>query len=636
MNDGSALRSIKLQKRHKGILFMCIVAFAICAVYAGAFVLKIFPPTEGWYSYYAYLINEEGAVPYVDFELLFPPLYVYVMALFTKIFGYGIVAVRILGVLIFATTGVFACLIYEKLTKSSLFGLVGGICTVAILQCEIVQIFYDYIRFMDLCIYISVYFLLRYLDKAMLEDNVKPRFDVNILASAIFAVLASMFKQSSGLAFLLFCILALLFFAICLPAKKELFLQTGVFVGVSAVMYGIMFAFLGIKGNFSEYIKYNFVSSVDAKGGGSIGNILWGWIVRSISEMSTGKAILCIVGALLAMAAIVALMILSIKFSAKYPEEREGFDSKFAKWAHIACALVLFAFVTFAFIWRGWAVFLSNSLPTIAIPILVFCTVFFAVLSVMLIFRKKLTIRDLKAHYKYVFFSGTVFVLGFAVGTSGGIAESQVALGYAFFPIMIACMARYHKKEVTAGVVCAAILFLSSAGFGRKIDTTYMWWGLGTGKYAEQTQTCDVPLLKGIKMTPAYAKMYNNVYEAVTENTEEGDEIFVFPHMPVIYLATDRPRATNTAIQWFDVSTDAAVIDDIEVIKEKKPKVLVLLSVDEGIIKAHEKSFRSGTKSGLNVMQDFLYDFVEDENYVCVSEDEISLNYVVTVWVLED
>ncbi len=636
MNDGCALSSEQLHKRRKSILFMCIVAFAICAIYAGAFVLKIFPPTEGWYSYYAYLINEEGAIPYVDFELLFPPLYVYVMALFTKIFGYGIVAVRVLGVLIFAATGVFACLIYEKLTRNSLFGLVGGICTVAILQCEIVQIFYDYIRFMDLCVYISVYFLLRYIEKTDLMDMAKPRFSVDILISAVFAVLASMFKQSSGLAFLLFCVLALLFFAICLPRKKELFAQTGVFLATSAVMYGLMFAFIAIKGNFSAYIRYNFVSSVDAKGGGSIGNILWGWIVRSVSELSTGKAILYFVCAIFAIAAIVALIIISIKLSAKFPEEREGLESRFATWAHIVCASVLLLSVSVPFVWSGLSIFLSNSLPTIAVPILIFCTIFFAAVSVMLIFRKKLKIPDMTSHCKYIFFSGTVFVLGFAVGTSGGIAESQVALGYAFFPILIACLARYRKKEVTAGVVCAAVMFLSAAGFGRKIDTTYMWWGLGTGKYAEQTTTCDVPILKGIRMNPGYAKMYNNVYEAVTENTEEGDEIFVFPHMPVIYLATDRPRATNTAIQWFDVSTDAAVIDDIDVIKEKKPKVLVLLSVDEGIIEAHEKSFRSGTKSGLNVMQEFLYDFVEEENYVCVSEDEISMNYIVTVWVLED
>ena len=67
--------------------------------------------------------------------------------------------------------------------------------------------------------------------------------------------------------------------------------------------------------------------------------------------------------------------------------------------------------------------------------------------------------------------------------------------------------------------------------------------------------------------------MYNDVYYGVTENTVEGEEIFVFPHMPVLYLATERPRATQTAIQWFDVSTDAAVLSDIDVIKEKKPRV---------------------------------------------------------------
>ena len=631
---------------------MCVVAFVICVIYAGAFVTKTFPPTEGWYSYYAYMINEKGAVPYIDFELLFPPLYVYLMALFTRIFGYGIITVRILGTLIFATTGVFACLIYEKLTKNTLFGLVGGICTVAMLQCEIVQIFYDYIRFMDLCIYVSVYFFIRYLDKVDLESIDKPRFSASILVSAIFAVLASMFKQSSGLAFLLFCILALLFFTICLPRKKELLCQTGVFVGVSAVMYGIMFALLAVAGNFSAYIKYNFVSSVDAKGGGSMGTILVGWIIRAWREFTLVQKIIFPIIGVVSVVALIALTIGSIRLAKKFPQKQEGYDARFEKWAPAVCTLVLFLAVTVPFIWPRLASALSNSFPIVSVPVLIFSTLLFALASVALIFRKKLTFLTvaLRTHVKYLFFAGTVFVLGFAVGTSGGIAESQVALGYAFLPVLIACIARYRKKEVTAGIVCAAMLFLTCAGFGRKIDTTYMWWGLGTGRYSEQRVTCDVPLLKGIKMSPEYANMYNNVYEGVRENTEPGDEIFVFPHMPIIYLMTERPRATNTAIQWFDVSTDKAVIDDINLIKEKRPKVLVLLSVDEGVIKAHEKSFRNGEESGLNTMQTFLvgYDVGEDEenmthisgfvdkNYICISEDEISMNYIVTVWVLKE
>ena len=115
-----------------------------------------------------------------------------------------------------------------------------------------------------------------------------------------------------------------------------------------------------------------------------------------------------------------------------------------------------------------------------------------------------------------------------------------------------------------------------------------------------------------------------------------GEEIFVFPHMPILYVATERPRATETAIQWFDVATDEAVISDIDVIREKQPKVMVLCTVSEYVMSAHEASFRGGAASGLRQMQDFLYEFVEEKNYTCLSEVKVSSGYTVTVWVAPD
>ena len=102
--------------------------------------------------------------------------------------------------------------------------------------------------------------------------------------------------------------------------------------------------------------------------------------------------------------------------------------------------------------------------------------------------------------------------------------------------------------------------------------------------------------------------------------------------MPVLYIFCDRPRATNTFIQWFDVSTDAAVRADIDVIKEKKPKALVILNIDDYVISSHESNFRQDQTSGLSDMQNFLADFVVEEGYVKMTSDTISQGYTVEVW----
>lgn len=610
-------------KDHKAKISLCALTALLCAIYAGVLAGKTFSPAEGWYSYYAYLINEEGAIPYIDFELLFPPLYTYLIAFITKIFGYSIMTLRIFGVIIFSLTGIFAYLIFEKLTKKPWLALIGGIFTMSMLQSEVVQVFYDYIRIMDLNVYISIFFFLRYFDTFSAEEA-KIRPNVNIILGTVFAVFASMYKQSSGLIFLLFCFAFVIFMCICLPRKKVLLSQLGTMLGISAAMYGIMFAFVASKGAFSAYIHYNFVSSVDAKGGGSLLSVLFGWIPRSSTNLLYGALLMLIPAALF-----IAFMYLS----KKYPEESADSQNTAIRVLKIVLPVLTVISVILPLIWNSFARVVSELSGSILMYIVfIFCMLFFAVSAFALIFRKKLNISDPQSHYKHIFLSGVIFTLAYSVCTSGGLAESQIALGFAFLPIILISVASFRRKEIAIIALCGAMIFQTTYGFGRKVICTYSWWGLSTGTLPQQTETCDVPLLKGIKMSPAYATLYNNIYYGVTYNTTEDEEIFVFPHMPVLYLATDRPRATKTAIQWFDVCTDSAIIEDIDTIRQKKPKVIVMCTIGDYVIQSHESSFRLGEKSGLHEMQDFLDEFLVEENYECLSKNKIPDGYVVSVW----
>ena len=614
----------ELWKKHRCKLCLCFLTAALCAIYAGVLSNKTFSPAEGWYSYYAYLMNEEGAIPYLDFELLFPPLYTYIIAFITKIFGYAIMPLRIFGVLIFTLTGVFAFLIFDKLTKNPWLGFLGGLLTIATLQSEVVQVFYDYIRLMDLSVYISVYFFLRYIDRFRADEIGKARPDVNIIIGTVFAVFASMYKQSSGLIFLLFCFAFIIFMCICLPLKKKLLAQLYSMIGVTALMYGINFAFMASKGALGAYLHYNFVSSVDAKGGGSILSVLFGWIPRS------GRNLL--IGALLTLIPL-ALITLFIWLSHKYPAENEDVDPKFGRMFRVVFPVLAAVVAILPLLWRDYAnKFTAIPSWIIMYVVFLFSTVFFAASALVLIFRNKVKLDNTVRHHKYLFLSGVIFVLAYSVCTSGGLAESQTALGYAFVPIALMSQLAFRKREAVAFLLSALMVFQTAYGFSRKVICTYAWWGLSMGELREQTETCDVPLFEGIKMSPAYAKMYNNVYYGVINNTEPDDEIFVFPHMPILYLATDRPRATHTAIQWFDVCTDSAIIDDIDVIKEKKPKIIVMCEISDYVIDSHEASFRHGEKSGLHEMQDFLKEFVEEEDYMRLSRNKIPDGYVITVW----
>ncbi len=624
-----AVFSVKIKeiwKKHHAKLLMCLLAAVLCSVYAGLLAGRAFPPTEGWYSYYAYLINEEGAVPYLDFELLFPPLYVYMIALFCRVFGYGLMAARVLGVVIFALTGVFAALIFEKLTGKAWLGLTGGMLAVSVLQSEVVQIFYDYIRVMDLFVYLSIYLFLCFLDRQGRPETRGRALDPYLILGTCAAVLASMCKQSSGLIFLLFCIIFLVFLLLCLPRKKELLLQTATVLGTTLLLYGAMAAFLLANGAFGSYIHYNFISSVDAKGGGSLFSLLFGFIPRS--------AIPLLLGFLVA-AAFGALLVLFLLLSRRYPEEKKQPDPRAVLAIRITLPTVMLLLTVLPFLSHGFAVAISHLSGSLFMYFtFLFCTFFFATLAFWLILRRYFPIGDLTRHCKYTFLTGAIFVLGYSVCTSGGLVESQTALAYAFLFVILCEAARFYRRELAVGLLTLLMLTQMGAALARKTANMYSWWGLTTGGYAEQSVESEVPLLAGIKMAPRYATMYNEVYRTVREYSDETDEIFVFPHMPVLYLACERPRATETAIQWFDVSTDAAVRADIEVLAEKRPRIMVLCSIDDSVIEGHESSFRQGESSGLHEMQDFLAEFVVEQGYTCQSSNEISEGYTVTVWCL--
>ena len=601
-----------------------LIVFAICAAYAGLLSTRGMPPTEGWYSHYAYLINEEGAVPYRDFELLFPPLYTYLIALFCRVFGYGILALRILGVWIYALTGLLAYLIFERLTRRPIFAVLAGLLTASILQSEVVQIFYDYIRWMDLAIYLSIYFFIVAIE-GVRESGRVSFLEPSVLLGAFFAVLASLFKQSSGLIYLLFCLLFLVFAALVFPSAKQYLKMIGSSLCVIVLCYGTTVLFLMRQGALRAYLYYNFGAALSAKGG-SISTLLFGWLIRA--NLTLAELLLGVLGLLAACAALLWLYLLGKRRPLRVGDPILPLRTQILIGLGAFLVLFLFASVVYEPLRPLWFGAWKQALPFLA------AMISFATVSVAAIAWRIQGKSPANGTEVFCFFSGCVFTVAYSVCTSGGLVESQIALGYPLLALLLLPLIKFRKSEWLAIGLSALMLFNTGLGFERKIRAMYGWWGLETGSLSAQTETADVPYLSGIRMAPAYAAMYEGVYQTVNEYTSSEDGIFVFPHMPVFYLLCGRPQATNMANVWFDVTTDRGVIADIDVIRRVKPKVMVICLIDDYVIHAHEASFRGGEKSGLHEMQDFLIDFITKEQYVKHGSYTVSPAYTVEVWVL--
>jgi hypothetical protein len=298
---------------------------------------------------------------------------------------------------------------------------------------------------------------------------------------------------------------------------------------------------------------------------------------------------------------------------------------------------VLLMLTVLPFLLPVWGYLLSLGPHTILqYAIFLCCTLLFAALGIYGVRGREQAMFFSPAYRSCLFLSGTVVALGFSVGMSGGLVRSQLALGYALVPVILFRLAAHHKRTFGCVVILLAMLWQTAGAFALKVESTYNWWGLRAGSYHEQKYTCNLPLLRGIHMNEVCARTYNDMLAAVQSATGQGEPIFVFPHMPVLYLALNRPRASATALQWFDVASDGAVLADIERLKNDPPRAMVLCRIDDYVIQSHEQAFRGGARSGLSQMQDFLWEFTQDAGYECVVKHTLPDGYEITVWILPD
>ena len=225
---------------------------------------------------------------------------------------------------------------------------------------------------------------------------------------------------------------------------------------------------------------------------------------------------------------------------------------------------------------------------------------------------------------------GVIFAQGYGSGMSGGLGESQTAIGLGF--LIAACIHVALRANIKAIVVIvsAVAMCLTFTFAGRKAFSPYYWWGLQQGILAEHTQTTDVPLLTGIRMRPLDKQCYETIYQDVINNTTEADTIFTFPHCPVVYTITDRHSATYTKVQWFDVSSADAISEDINRLREEPPKVVVYMTVPDMAYESHEELFAS---YHTRQMRDFLLqELIPVYGYTLLHEFDLGNGYLVSTY----
>lgn len=603
----------------------------ITGIYAATLSFQTMPAAEGWYTYYAQLINE-GEVVYRDFSYLFFPFYIQLIALFTRIFGYSILALRIFGIVLFMGIGATSYTIFSKLTTPQ-GATIAGIATTLYLQSEVVQIFYDYIRVMDLCAYLAVLFLIDYTIAIAKESSAK--IDYRVILSAVFASLACMTKQSTGALLLVYSVVFLLFLVLVLDRNKTLRLVTnvGVYLATVTIAFGLMLLWLWSKGALNDFFYNTTGNAVNAKGG--VLTVLFRWWGQEINNLF----------AQLWPTALIFGGLGVLRWLSKFAV----FQKRTTNYAAPVVLICLSTVLTLSGLilcryFESTAAFFNQHYPGTAKSLgFTFCTICFFSIGIYLLYwaaakgkfsKKKESDSEIQLFLPWFALLGAIFAIAYGVGISGGLAESQVALSIGFLIVLVSKTLEKFRYE-NAGMVGLIVIasFLTITFGARKYVTPYSWWGLNEGNIQEATYVSKVPLLKGIKMKKADQVMYDGVVEIIEESSEPNDTIFCFPHIPIFYSLSARQSITYTKVQWFDMSSKTDILADMEALENNPPKVIVVCELPEFVSEGHESSFNSGRISQTRIMAQFLQDFTDQNGYAQRGAFPICDGYAVNVYV---
>lgn len=582
------------------VKYELLVVFA-CGCYAGILFNQTMPFAEGWYTYYAQCINS-GEVVYKDFDYLFTPLYIHFIALITKLFGYNLIVLRLVGVIFFCIIALLIFLIIKEIFDAKI-AVIASITAAMYLQSEVVQVFYDYVRMMDIFACATMYLLVKYVKDFADGNNSKKYLILAGITNACFVLT----KQNMGLVFVAYTIVLILALSIVKKDKIVQIFKREIFylLGISIPLF-LTLMYMVINGSLSSFFNQTGTKAIAAKGG--IEAILFHWLINNKdSFVNAGKF------------AFVILILLAIGFllNQKYNCSGNILSAKIN-----SCGAILFAccciisFILFAKN-ENCARLLDGHTSLSPYSIFLIVTPLFIgwVIYALILFFKQKEISD--QILLYITISGSYFAISWGCGMSAGLAEGQATIGVALIVALLLSIFQFKYAEILKIIVVIVCFLLTLQCASKKMIYTYNWWGMDESSLWESDLLSDdISILHGIQMSEETLDAYETIYHLVEKYTTKEDSIYTFPQIPIFYTICDRKDpGVREKVQWFDVTSDSSIANDIKILKKNPPKVIIIYDTSEYAYNAHESLFRSGNISATRKLKQFLLDYATTHGY---------------------
>lgn len=520
------------------------------------FFNRYFPLSEGWWETYGYLINK-GLMPYKDFYLAFPPLFIFYNAWLIKITS-SFYCLRLIGVLFFCCNVILAQILLENFFERKIASVAALLASLFLLMDQ-TFIPKDYHTYTKTFATLSL-ILLCLIGKNFLQSN-KGFLKVcaySFLMGLFVGVLA-LIKQNEGV-FLCFGILIAIMLLNSIKywnTKKILILFMTGFGFITAISSIILLFFLHHIP--IEYVKNIFISN------NSKGNIFLVLFRFAIDKYNRDFIIIS--------ASLTTIYFLIAENYIIIPKK-------------ILCFLKSITALKKNKKCYQLSAFILALLTAIAANkyegdiILLTCTLSFSIILGLLvnvfIFKKNIPVKIL-----------LIPLLMFAYCNTQTAGFNTTGL-YFLILIASACFFKFCLNlQIDLKFFAASLIVLGLSFFINKILFPYNWWGLTQSSIFSAKYTIDTPQLKGIYFDKKTSTAFNLINSEISKYSKKDNDVLLFPNIPIFYYLNNKVPPYKAVVQWFDVISSQDIDNEQNDFKKNLPNIVIVLEPPTFVYAGH-------------------------------------------------
>ena len=584
------------------VLAVFVISFIITAILC-SYTFNTVAPQEGWYSIYARNILQDGLVPYRDFFLVVPPIFLYIWTIWQAIFGDNFIVFHYLNFLFQISCAVSFYFLFKQVFNKKIAFVTALFLTIIKMFIEWDNGYPSYNILAFTFMALMALFTIKQIDYIRTYKQISNKF--LWLIGAIFAI-SFLNKQTNG---------PLTIIASC------------------SMLMAVSYSTLGFKKTVKHFIQLFLISMLFVFIL-LLPLLLYGAIPSMINALffndSKGSAFILIMKALILPFPISCwpwYIIVTILFCIMIRKvDLFCWETKLQNFTkYLITVLIIFTALLFisktGFFYNQWAVhfidrivcyFLFSGFSVcLFINILIFCY-----LTDQWIKNKELSNRK-------IFLLAIIPIL-----IIGHIADamSNVVTFPQFYAIVLGLLLMWKWKKLNIVKNIFIYVFIVCAVFTRFVyklqQPMHFYWQSGDvlGELSESF----IPRLKGMKIPIEEKNMYEKIYNIVHKYTSKDDKILAFNNNTAFYDLTERKPYTQYVSLYHDVSPDNQSLEVLEQIKNNLPKVIIFNKLSDRVETQNEGLFRGkGIVSGQRQLRDYITSLQEREEYITVQEYKI-------------